>query len=103
MTNAKPLGSKSYGHIPPLPGSRIGPGDHKCHSGQEQIATIKARDRHDTIIVQEKLDGSNVGVARSTAGRHSVWKRRWRRSTFTAFTAHSTPWKARCGGWNATS
>jgi hypothetical protein len=60
----KPLGIKSYGHIPHLPGSRMGPGDHHCHEGQARIATQKARDRHDHIIVQEKLDGSNVAVAR---------------------------------------
>src|SRR5689334_18116185 len=60
----KPLGIKSYGHIAHLPGSRMGPGDHKCHEGQMRIATEKARDRHDHIIVQEKLDGSNVGVAK---------------------------------------
>jgi len=35
----KPLGIKSYGSIPHLPGSRIGIGDHKCHEGQERIAT----------------------------------------------------------------
>ncbi|MFQ5651069.1 MAG: RNA ligase family protein [bacterium] len=65
MTQArKPLGRKSYGHIPHLPGSRIGAGDHTCHEGQARIATEKVRDRHDDIIVQEKLDGSNVGVAR---------------------------------------
>ncbi len=60
----KPLGHKSYGHIPHLPGSRMGPGDHKCHEGQEKIACRKARDKYDRIIVQEKLDGSNVGVLR---------------------------------------
>lgn len=60
----KPLGGKSYGHIPHFPGSRMGPGDHKCSDGQLRIATVKARDRHDRIIVQEKVDGSNVGVAR---------------------------------------
>jgi len=60
----KPLGIKSYGSIAHLPGSRIGIGDHKCHDGQMRIATEKARDRHDRIIVQEKLDGSNVGIAR---------------------------------------
>ena len=63
-TKKKPLGRKNYGSIPHLPNSRMGPGDHKCHEGQERIATIKARDKHDEIIVQEKLDGSNVGVAR---------------------------------------
>lgn len=60
----KPLGMKNYGHIAHLPGSRMGPGDHSCELGQARIATVKARDRHDQIIVQEKLDGSNVGVAR---------------------------------------
>lgn len=60
----KPLGRKNYGHIPHLPGSRMGPGDHKCHEGQARIATQQARDKWDDIIVQEKLDGSNVGVAR---------------------------------------
>lgn len=60
----KPLGHKSYGSIPHLPGSRLGPGDHHCHSGQAKIATQKARDKHDFIIIQEKLDGSNVGVAK---------------------------------------
>ncbi len=42
----------------------MGPGDHKCHVGQEKIACKQKRDTHDRIIVQEKLDGSNVGVAR---------------------------------------
>ena len=62
--NKKPLGRKNYGHIPHLPGSRLGPGDHKCHEGQARIATEKVRDKNDEVFVQEKLDGSNVGVAR---------------------------------------
>jgi hypothetical protein len=61
--NAKPLGRKAYGSIPHLPGSRLGPGDHHCHDGQEAICLTKVRDRHDTVIVTEKLDGSNVAVA----------------------------------------
>lgn len=60
----KPLGIKAYGHIPHLPGSRMGPGDHRCDKGQARIATEKLRDRHDVVIVQEKLDGSCVAVAR---------------------------------------
>src|SRR5882724_9419662 len=60
----KPSRMKSYGHITHLPGSRMGTGDHKCEAGEARIATLKARDRHDNIIVQEKLDGKNVGVAR---------------------------------------
>ena len=60
----KPLGIKAYGHIPHLPGSRIGEGDHHCHEGQAIICCKRTRDRHDRIIVQEKLDGSCVAVAR---------------------------------------
>lgn len=60
----KPLGIKNYGSIPHLPNSRMGPGDHSCHEGQARIATQQARDRHDVIVIQEKLDGSNVGVAK---------------------------------------
>lgn len=60
----KPLGMKAYGSIPHLPGSRKGPGDHHCHEGQAKICTEKARDKHDRIIVQEKLDGSCVAVAK---------------------------------------
>jgi ATP-dependent RNA circularization protein (DNA/RNA ligase family) len=60
----KPLGQKAYGSIPHLPGSRLGPGDYCIHEGQAKIATEKPRDRHDVIIVQEKLDGSNVAIAK---------------------------------------
>ncbi|MCB0197951.1 MAG: hypothetical protein KDJ65_38755 [Anaerolineae bacterium] len=60
----KPLGRKNYGHIPHLPGSRMGPADKTCHGGQALIATVDVRDKNDEVFVQEKLDGSNVGVAR---------------------------------------
>ena len=60
----KPLGGPSYGSIPHLPGSRLGPGEKCINEGQERIATIRKRDKHDLIIVQEKIDGSNVGVAK---------------------------------------
>lgn len=59
----KPLGIKNYGSIGHLPNSRIGPGDHHVHAGQAIICTERARDKHDRIIVTEKLDGSNCGVA----------------------------------------
>lgn len=62
-TSRKPLGRKSYGSIGHLPNSRLGPSDSCVTEGQAKICTSKARDKHDTIIVQEKLDGSNVGVA----------------------------------------
>lgn len=65
MQSEKPLGRKAYGSIPHLPGSRTGPGDYTIHEGQARIATIKTRDKHDIVIVQEKLDGSNVCVAKT--------------------------------------
>lgn len=42
----------------------MGPGDHHCHEGQKRICTVKARDRHDVIFVEEKLDGSCCAVAK---------------------------------------
>lgn len=59
----KPLGAKAYGSIPHLPNSRMGPADHHCHDGQFVICCQKVRDKHDRIIVTEKLDGSCVSVA----------------------------------------
>ncbi len=64
MTAGKPLLAKAYGHIPHLPGSRMGPGDHHCHEGQAVIATVKSRDRHDMVTCTVKLDGSCMAVAR---------------------------------------
>lgn len=64
MIDIRPLGKKSYGSIPHLPGSRLGSGDYCISEGQAKIATEKKRDKHDLIIVQEKLDGSNVSVAK---------------------------------------
>lgn len=60
----KPLNQKAYGSIPHLPGSRRGPGDKGLSESQARICTEKARDKHDLIIVQEKLDGSCVSVAK---------------------------------------
>ena len=68
----KPIGRKNYGSIPHLPCSRMGPGDHACHERQQRIATEKARDKHDRIIVTEKLDGSNVGIARVGNDIHAL-------------------------------
>lgn len=59
----KPLRAKAYGHIPHLPGSRMGPGDHHCHEGQALMCTVKHKEKHDEVIVQEKLDGSCCAVA----------------------------------------
>jgi len=64
MKPVKPLGRKAYGSIPHLPGSRLGSGDHACHAGQDVICQMRARDKNDRIIVTEKLDGSNVAIAK---------------------------------------
>src|SRR3990167_10861784 len=68
----KPLARKNYGSIGHLPCSRMGPADHACHPGQQRIATEKARDKHDVIIVSEKVDGSNVGIARVGDAIHAL-------------------------------
>lgn len=60
----KPLGYKAYGSIGHLPNSRMGPADHCIPQGQADICTKKVRDRHDIVIVHEKLDGSCTAVAR---------------------------------------
>lgn len=64
MMQEKPLGRKAYGHIPHLPGSRMTPKDHHCTEGQKRICTEKKRDKNDTIFITEKLDGSNVAIAK---------------------------------------
>lgn len=61
--DTKPLGHKSYGTIGHLPGSRQGRDDVGINPGQARICCERPRDRHDRIIVQEKLDGTNVAVA----------------------------------------
>lgn len=60
----KPIGRKNYGSIPHLHNSKLGEGDYYIGEGQERILTLKARDKHDNILVFEKYDGSNVGVAK---------------------------------------
>lgn len=64
----KPLKRKLYGTIPHLPSSRLGPSDKQANPGHVRIATETRRDLHDLIIIQEKIDGSNVGVAKLTDG-----------------------------------
>jgi len=81
----KPLGRKNYGSIPHLPNSRMGPSDRSCHEGQARIATVKTRDKNDEVFVQEKLDGSNVGVARVGNEIYPLVRSGW--------TASSSPYK----------
>lgn len=60
----RPLGQKSYKSIPHLPGSRQGRDDKGIPPGQALILTEKTRDEKDHIVIQQKLDGSNVSVAK---------------------------------------
>ena len=63
MPAIKPLNGKAYGSIGHLPQSRLGSGDHHVSPGQGKICTVQCR-RGDKVIVQEKLDGSCVAVAK---------------------------------------
>lgn len=60
----KPLGRPAYGSIPHLPESKLGIGDKRIEPGQARICWEKERDKHDRIVVQEKLDGSCVSIAK---------------------------------------
>jgi RNA ligase len=60
----KPLNYKNYGSIPHLSNSNLGDGDYLIQLGQELILTEKKRDAHDQILVFEKYDGTNVGIAK---------------------------------------
>ncbi len=61
----RPLGGRAYGSIPHLPGSRRGPADRGLSDDQcRRLLDMSATQKHDRVIVQEKLDGSNVSVAK---------------------------------------
>lgn len=58
----KPLGHKAYGSIPHLPGSKRGPGDYGLEEKQAEILTQGRKGW--LVVMQEKLDGSCVSVAK---------------------------------------
>jgi hypothetical protein len=58
----KPKPMKNYGSIGHLPMSRLGIGDHSLSEKQASILIDKPRDFKDLVIVQEKVDGANVGI-----------------------------------------
>ncbi len=68
----KPIGRKNYGSIPHLSNSKLGEGDYYINPGQERILTLKKRDKYDTILVFEKYDGSNVGVAKKDGKIYAI-------------------------------
>ena len=64
MNQIKPLEGKAYGHIGHLEGSRLGPGDHHVEAGQTRMCLSKWKEKGDTVIVEEKYDGSCMAVAK---------------------------------------
>lgn len=58
-----PLGRRAYFKIPHLPGSRTGPSDRVAPPELVRRCTVEARGGEE-VLVQEKLDGSCVAIAR---------------------------------------
>ena len=77
----KPLNRKNYGSIPHLSNSKLGEKDSFIHEGQERILTQKKRDKHDTVLVFEKYDGSNVGIARKDNKIYAITRSGYEAST----------------------
>ena len=103
MKNIKPLGRKAYGSIPHLPGSRLGSGDHACHVGQDVICQTKPRDKHDRIIVTEKLDGGNVAIAKVNGDIVALGRAGYRADSSPVEQHHHFAWwvDASKGRWSA--
>ena len=77
----KPLGHKAYGSIGHLPQSRLGPGDHSVNEGMARILLEQTRDKHDIVVVEEKLDGSNTAVAKVNGEVVALGRSGYRAST----------------------
>jgi ATP-dependent RNA circularization protein (DNA/RNA ligase family) len=77
----KPLNRKNYGSIPHLSNSKLGSGDYFITEGQERILTEKKRDKHDTILVFEKYDGSNVGIGKKDGNIFALTRSGYEAST----------------------
>lgn len=60
----KPLGHRAYGSIPHLPGSKLGTGDHHINEGQAKYLTESKPSKNHQVVVQTKLDGSCLSVAK---------------------------------------
>lgn len=81
----KPLNAKAYGSIPHFASSQTDGRDKVVPEGMERIATKKARDWKDLIIVQEKLDGSNVAILKQNKEIIPI--------TRAGYPAITSPWK----------
>jgi hypothetical protein len=58
---------KLYPKIPHLPQSRLGSSDRHCATALAERLLLESKP-HDRVVVQEKLDGSNVVIVRQTSG-----------------------------------
>ncbi|MBL8951593.1 MAG: RNA ligase family protein [Myxococcaceae bacterium] len=72
-----PLGKKAYHRIPHLPGSRTGSSDRMADPPLARRCIEQAR-QGDTIVVQEKLDGSCVALARIGDALVALGREGWR-------------------------
>ncbi|MBL8923424.1 MAG: hypothetical protein JNJ54_31515 [Myxococcaceae bacterium] len=73
----QPLGKKAFPKIPHLPGSRTGSSDRVAPPELARRCTERAT-KGDVIVVQEKLDGSCVAVARLGAEVVALGREGWR-------------------------
>ena len=73
--NPKPTGGRNYGSIPHLLDSKLGHHDKFIDPGQDRIIRAGGRDRHDTVLISLKLDGTNVGVLKTAEGLVTLQRR----------------------------
>lgn len=74
-----PLGRKAYFKIPHLPGSRTGPSDRVAPPELVRRCTVEAR-AGEEVLVQEKLDGSCVAIAKVKGEVIALGREGWRAS-----------------------
>lgn len=95
MSLDRPLGMKSYGRIPHLPGSALTATD-RVVSASEAARMIQSSWPGDQLWIHEKLDGTNLSVARieddlvalTRAGHRARESRRPQAQLFTAWVEH---------------
>lgn len=73
----QPLGKKAFPKIPHLPGSRTGSSDRVAPPELARRCTERAT-KGDVIVVQEKLDGSCVAVAKLSGTIVALGREGWR-------------------------
>lgn len=61
--------------------SKLGDGDYFITEGKENILTKKTRDKHDTVLVFEKYDGSNVGIGKKDGNIFALTRSGYEAST----------------------